>query len=185
MWLRVISLVRFIVRRILDYSCHQNSLRSRRSESGIAVVEFAFVLPLLFILLLGVLFISQGFNLQMVLYGAASEGARIWASNPFGGNNVNCTPPACNPDQPGRVNFQQYVIPAVRQYISSNGFDGNAVKFFTRNDAGFITALNAAGNNTQMVRVTLLYPVNLPVGSFSGDFNTVWVTATCVMRRGS
>src|SRR5262245_18837576 len=118
--------MRFSVRRLSDCFSHQDSLGSslsaRRIEGGQAVVEFAFVLPLLFILLLGVLFISQGFNLQMVLYGAAYEGARVWASNPPGGNNSNCTPPACTPTPDGPVNFQKYVMPAVRRYLSDNGF---------------------------------------------------------------
>jgi hypothetical protein len=80
--------------------------RRLRGESGQSLMEFALVFPVLFLLLVGVTFIAQGFNLQMVLYGAAYEGARVMARNPTIGSGNYCSPPACNPDQSGRHQFR-------------------------------------------------------------------------------
>jgi hypothetical protein len=135
-------------------------------------------------MLLGVTVISQGFNLQMVLYGAAYEGARVWAKNPAGGGPVHCTPPACDPDAATSNNFERYVIPVVRQYITNNGFDGNRVFFFAEDQRGYQNALSVIGNNPQWVRVTLLYPYELPLGNFAANFQRVLVSASCTLKRG-
>ena len=42
--------------------------RMRKGEDGQSLVEFALIVPVLFIMLVGVAFIAQGFNLQMVLH---------------------------------------------------------------------------------------------------------------------
>ncbi len=157
---------------------------ARRSEQGQSFLEFALIVPVLFIMLLGVAVISQGFNLQMVLYGAAYEGARVWAKNPAGGGAVHCTPPACNPDSGQSNNFEKYVIPVVRQYLTNNGFEGSKVYFFAEDQRGYQNALSVIGNNPQWVRVTLLYPYELPVGNFAIGTERVLVSATCTLKRG-
>jgi len=157
----------------------------RRGEDGQSLMEFALIFPVLFLLLIGVTFIAQGFNLQMVLYGAAYEGARIWAKNPPIGSGNYCSPPACNPDQSGTTNFERYVIPTVRQYVGNNGFDGNKVYFFSRDARGYQNSLDLVSNNRQSVTVTILYSIQLPVGNFAGSFANLDVTASCTMKRGT
>jgi len=159
--------------------------KSQRSEQGQALLEFALIVPVLFIMLLGVAVIAQGFNLQMVLYGAAYEGARIWAKNPAGGDNIHCTPPACNPGNGEAKNFEKYVMPAVRQYVTNNGYDGTKVYFYAKDDRGFRNALNLVSNNPQLVSVSLLYAYQLPVGNFAEGFQEILISASCTLKRGS
>jgi len=157
----------------------------RRREDGQSLLEFALIVPVLFIMLIGVAVIAQGFNLQMVLYGAAYEGVRVWAKNPPGGDGNNCTPPACNAANRDSVNFQKYVMPVVRQYVTNNGFDGQRVVFFSEDNRGFQNSLNIISNNSQLLTVTILYPYELPVGNFAKSFSRVLVRASCSMKRGA
>lgn len=159
--------------------------RGQRAERGQALLEFALIVPFLFIMLLGVAVIAQGFNLQMVLYGAAYEGARIWSKNPAGGDNIHCTPPACSPGNGDARNFEKYVMPAVRQYVTNNGFDGNRVYFFAKDNRGFQNALNLVSNNPQLVNVSLLYSYELPFGNFAEGYKEVLISASCTLKRGS
>jgi hypothetical protein len=157
----------------------------RHGEAGQSLMEFALVFPVLFLLLVGVTFIAQGFNLQMVLYGAAYEGARVMARNPTIGSGNYCSPPACNPDQSGSSNFQSYVVPVVRQYVSNNGFDGSKVFFYSKDARGFQNGLDLVSNNRQLVTLTILYSIKLPVGNFAASFANLDVTASCTMKRGT
>ena len=158
---------------------------SGRGEQGQSLLEFALIVPVVFLMLVGVAFIAQGFNLQMVLYGAAYEGARVWAKNPQGGDINNCTPPACDPNRAEARNFEQYVVPAVRLYLTNNGFDGQQVYFFSENQRGTDNALSIISNNPQFVQVTLLYPLELPIGNFASGFSRILVSSSCTMKRGS
>ena len=158
---------------------------ARRREHGQSLLEFALILPVLFLLLVGVVFIAQGFNLQMVLYGAAYEGARIWAKNPAGGDNIHCTPPACDPNSGTARNFEKYVVPSVRQYLTTNGFDGSRAFFFAEDRRTAERFLEIFGNNPQSVRVTVLYPIELPIGNFASAYRRVLVSASCTLKRGA
>ena len=154
-------------------------------QTGQSLMEFALIFPVLFLLLVGVTFIAQGFNLQMVLYGAAYEGARVMARNPAMGSGNYCTPPSCNPDQSGSSNFQSYVMPVVRQYVSNNGFDGNKVYFYSKDSRGFQNSLDLVSNNRQLVTLTVLYSIKLPIGNFASNFTDLDVSASCTMKRGT
>ncbi len=156
----------------------------RGSEHGQSLLEFALIVPMLFVMLVGVAFIAQGFNLQMVLYGAAYEGARVWAKNPAGGDYNHCTPPACDPNLGEARNFEKYVMPVVRQYVTNNGYQGASVHFYATDQRGFENALTLVSNSTQLVSVTLLYPIELPIGNFAERFRLIYVSATCTMKRG-
>jgi TadE-like protein len=160
-------------------------LARRRSERGQSFLEFSLILPVLFLLVLGVSIIAQGFNLQMVLYGAAYEGARIWSKNPAGADNIHCTPPACDPNEGTARNFEKYVMPSVRQYLTTNGFDGSNAFFFAKDREKANDALELVGNNPQLVRVTVLYPIKLPVGEFASGFQEVLISASCTLKRGA
>lgn len=54
-------------------------MRDLRSERGAAAVEFALVLPLLIILVLGMVEFGRAFQVQSTLAAAAREGVRIVA----------------------------------------------------------------------------------------------------------
>lgn len=172
------------MRTLTSYPHRYRRRATRRSEQGQSFLEFALILPVLFLMLLGVTVISQGFNLQMVLYGAAYEGARVWAKNPAGGGAVHCTPPACDPDAGTSNNFERYVIPVVRQYVTNNGFDGDRVFFFAEDRRAYQNSLSIIANNPQWVRVTLLYPYELPIGNFAVNFQRVLISASCTLKRG-
>lgn len=49
------------------------------SESGAAAVEFALIMPLLFLLIFGIFEFGRAYNAQVSLTGAAREGARHMA----------------------------------------------------------------------------------------------------------
>jgi Flp pilus assembly protein TadG len=51
----------------------------RNAERGAAAVEFALVLPVLLLLVLGMLEFSRAYNVQISLTNAAREGARVMA----------------------------------------------------------------------------------------------------------
>ena len=53
--------------------------RDRRGERGAAAVEFALILPILILLVLGLIEFSRVYNIQISLSNAAREGARTMA----------------------------------------------------------------------------------------------------------
>jgi Flp pilus assembly protein TadG len=55
--------------------------RSKPGERGAAAVEFALILPILLLLVLGLVEFSRVFNVQISLSNAAREGARHMAIN--------------------------------------------------------------------------------------------------------
>lgn len=54
-------------------------MRNRGSERGAAAVEFALVVPLLLVLVMGIAEFGRAYNRQAILSGAAREGARTMA----------------------------------------------------------------------------------------------------------
>ena len=156
---------------------------TRRSEHGQSFVEFALIVPFLFLMLAGVTVLAQGFNLQMVLAGAAYEGARVWAKNPAGGDIGHCIKPACDPDSQDN-NFKKYVEPVVRQYIANNGYDGEKAIFFNEDPDKAVKVLESITTDRELVKVLVLYPFELPIGSFAEGFQRVTIGASCTMKRG-
>ncbi len=170
--------------RALTNGLHKHRcMNARRSQQGQSYLEFALIVPVFALMLICVAIISQGFNLKMVLNGAAYEGARVWAKNPVAGDPNHCSPPACDPDS-GENNFEKYVIPVVRQYVKNNGFDGDQVLFFSQTPEGYDTLLRGVARNPQLVSVTLLYPYDLPIGNFASGFKRIMIIANCTMKRG-
>ncbi len=159
-------------------------LAAQKTEQGQAIVEFALIVPLLFLMLIGVVFFAMGFNLQMVLNSAAYEGARAWARNPFAYNQ--CTPPKCDPlsDSLDQNDFEQQIIPLIKQYVTSSGFDGNKVIIFSENQTERREAIRLFTNDPEIVRLIIYYPYRLPVGSFVSDYLTVKLSASCTLKKG-
>ena len=56
---------------------HPGPTPERRSESGTALIEFAFVLPILLVLAMGMLDFGRAFHMKSLLDQAAREGARV------------------------------------------------------------------------------------------------------------
>ena len=56
---------------------HPGLSPDRRSESGVALIEFAFVLPILLVLAMGMLDFGRAFHTKSLLDQAAREGARV------------------------------------------------------------------------------------------------------------
>ena len=56
---------------------HPGLAPERRSESGVALFEFAFVLPILLVLAMGMLDFGRAFHMKSLLDQAAREGARV------------------------------------------------------------------------------------------------------------
>jgi Flp pilus assembly protein TadG len=75
-------------------------LRGKRSERGAAAVEFALVLPVLILLVLGLIEFSRVYNIQISLSNAAREGARSMAiqnSLPTAKSAAIAAAPSINP----------------------------------------------------------------------------------------
>jgi Flp pilus assembly protein TadG len=56
---------------------HRNPRPSPNEESGVALIEFAFVLPILLVLAMGMLDFGRAFHTKSLLDQAAREGARV------------------------------------------------------------------------------------------------------------
>ena len=165
-----------------------NRLRYNQTEGGQSIIEFALILPMLFLMLVGVVYIAQGFNLQLVVSGAAYEGAKAWAKGQPGSGFKNCTPPLCDVSAGSQLNFEAYVMESVRRYLSNNGFNGAEVCFFVpegKTAAAIKTRAEIYDNDREKVYLRVLYPYDLPVGNFAAGYERIWISATCVMKRGS
>src|SRR5262245_36889857 len=69
--------------------------RPEASRSGIAAVEFAFLLPFLLILLMGLWEVGRCVSMQNLLDNAAREGGRLGSSSAFFSSNnfTSAVPP--------------------------------------------------------------------------------------------
>ena len=121
-------------------------------ERGASVVEFALVLPVLIVLVLGIIEFGHAFQVQGTLSAAAREGARVMAlqSNPAAARAaVRDAAPTLDP---AITNAQITVTPA---------------------------ACPATNTTPANVRVTIAYPMPLLTGFFGADID---LTGTGVMR---
>ena len=156
-------------------------------ERGQAIVEFALVMPILVILLLGVVFFAMAFNLQMVLNAAVREGARAWANNRTESSPCcdTCTSP-CDP-QDGDNGFKKNVIPVVRKYVTDNGDDGEDV-IFSPVEVHTLEVLptdwdriDDSAADAIKVKLVITYGVKLP----TSGLNFITLRATSTFKRGS
>ncbi len=165
--------------------------KSRRAERGQAIVEFALVMPILIILLFGVVFFAMAFNLQMVLNGAAREGARTWASSRA--NTSPCCATCTTICDPSEANngFEKNVLPLVKKYVTDNGYDGNQI-IFERVQASQtdlspeqwenIPNRDGAEDATK-VKLVISFPFYLPTPFF--EIELVHLRAESTFKRGS
>ena len=64
--------------------------RRLRETGGAQLLEFAFAMPFLVVIAVGVLDFGQAYNLKHILTNAAREAARITVSNPLTDSSSNC-----------------------------------------------------------------------------------------------
>ncbi len=162
---------------------------TQRAERGQAIVEFALVMPILIIMLFAVVFFAMAFNLQMVLNGAAREGARTWASS-----RVNTSPclatstTNCDPTT-GGSGFEKNVVPLVRKYVTDNGYDGNQVIFeevhASQTDMSVVEwNQNPDGaEDATKVKLVISFPFYLPTPGF--EIKLIHLRAESTFKRGS
>ena len=123
-----------------------------RGERGATAVEFAFIVPLLIVLVLGIAEFGRAFQVSGTLSAAAREGVRVMAlqNDPAAARNaVRSAAPALDP---AVTNAQIAITPA---------------------------SCPATGTTSTTVRVTVTYPMPF-LTSFFGD--GVDLTGTGVMR---
>jgi|GEM_PF-790957 len=75
----------------------------RERESGQALVEFALILPLFIVLVVGIIQFGVGLNYWLDMQRIANQGARWAVVNKFPGCNAPATGPPCSPT------LQQYL----------------------------------------------------------------------------
>lgn len=161
----------------------------RRVERGQAIVEFALVMPILIILLFGVVFFAMAFNLQMVLNGAAREGARTWASSRANTSPccATCTT-VCDPTEPNN-GFQKNVAPIVRKYVTDNGYDGNLIIFelvqASQTDLSpeQWNQIEDGAVDATKVKLVISFPFYLPTPGF--EVKLVHLRAESTFKRGT
>lgn len=127
----------------------------KKSRSGAAIVEFAIVCPILFLIVFGMVDVGRGLMVQNLLTNAARDGARTAALDGATASDVEA---------------------AVAQYLSSMSVDGASVTV-TPNP------LSTAGLGDP-VSVTVTVPFNsvswLPSSMYFAGVN---LESTVVMRR--
>jgi Flp pilus assembly protein TadG len=123
-----------------------------RNERGATVVEFAFIVPLLIVLVLGIAEFGRAFQVSGTLSAAAREGVRVMAlqNNPAAARAaVRGAAPALDP---AVTDAQITITPA---------------------------SCPVAGAGTTTVRVTVTYPLPFITGFFGSGLD---LTGTGVMR---
>ena len=133
-----------------------NSRRTVTSERGAAAVEFALILPILLLLVLGVVEFSRVYNVQISLSNAAREGARYMAIH-------HVEPPATQ-------DTKEKAIEAAPSIINPTL------------DEGDVEVSDDCASLESTVTVTINYEVALISGFF--DFTTVPLTGKGVMQCG-
>lgn len=133
-------------------------LRRLRSELGAAAVEFALVVPVLLVLLIGIIEFGRAYNAQIELSGAAREAARVMAVR----NDPTAARAAARAAAPS-------LNPALTDAQIAVG---------TSSGASCTTAPGAA---TPVVTVTAAYPLTFLTGMFGA---TVTITGKSSMQCG-
>lgn len=139
-------------------------LRLRRRAS--TIVEFALVLPILLVLLLGVMEFAWLGRTHLALANAAREGARTAA---LGATTTNIRTRVINAARPVTLNTS---------HVSLNYSLDNGVTFFALGDSGTQNSAPAGS----MVRVQINYTQSSLTGFFS-PLNNYPYALSVVMRR--
>ena len=124
--------------------------RFRRSDRGVALVEFALVAPILFLLVLGIIEFGFLYSGYITLTGAAREGARIAV---VGGDEDAIRAAVVN----HTVDLQLESGPTVDADISNPGLEGGETIVTVSGElplrTGFFPFISNTGNNTFAITV--------------------------------
>jgi len=124
--------------------------RFRRSDRGVALVEFALVAPILFLLVLGIIEFGFLYNGYITLTGAAREGARIAV---VGGDEDAIEAAVVN----HTVDLQLASGPSVNVDFSNPGLDSGGTTVTVTGAVplrtGFFRFISNNGNNTFTITV--------------------------------
>ena len=134
-------------------------LRDRR---GVAIIEFAIILPLLLLIVIGTMEFARAINIKQVVVNSAREGARVVAL------------------PPGSQSNEDLVRSRIDDYLTSNGLD-LSLRTVT------ITGIDGAPGTIGEVTVTYQYTFDLfggIVSIFDGtDPGTITLQSTSRMRN--
>jgi len=143
--------------------------RRSASERGAELVEFAFILPLLLLVVVGIIDFGFLFRDYEVLTNAAREGARL------------STLVRGSLDDPGTYT-EQDISDRVAAYVESAGLQGTPATTVTPVD------IVAGGRTAKGFEVRATYPHDFlflgPIAAFFGaSFGTIELTAASTMRQ--
>ena len=148
--------------------------RAVRTERGIELLEFALVLPLLIVLLIGIFDFGAAFALRQKMTNAAREGARIVVSSPL-------TDQACTSNTPCSI---VAAANAVVQYMNDAGASLSCLQPSSPTSSGSLEWTYTCSSGARLVidrgytiaatgggllpatRVTLVYPITWRLASF-------------------
>jgi Flp pilus assembly protein TadG len=170
-------------REARDHHGEPHSLQNWfRDSRGSQLMEFALVLPLLLVLLVGIIDFAQVFNLKQKLNNATREGARFAAGQNSGAGDLSDTSCGGGPCSIYAVRdvVAHYLTSAritdcaLGTSLTSSGFRTWTINSSTAGCSGFSLTIERAysfSNGTQMVvasRVTLSYPYSWSLGNVIG-----------------
>jgi Flp pilus assembly protein TadG len=149
------------------------------TERGVELLEFALVLPLLLVLIVGIFDFGAAFTLRQKMTNAAREGARIVVSSPL-------TDQTCSTTTPCSI---VAAANAVVQYMNDAGASLSCVQPSSPTSTGSLEWTYTCSNGEQLVinravtitstsggllpatQVTLSYPITWRLGSFVTGFS--------------
>jgi hypothetical protein len=91
--------------------------RPQSGQQGQGLIEFALVVPVLMLLLIGMLDMGMAFNHNLTLEYATREGARVGGALVNGGGALGCN----TGQSPNAANVDTYIMAAVQRVLESPG----------------------------------------------------------------
>ncbi|HEV2388216.1 MAG TPA: TadE/TadG family type IV pilus assembly protein [Candidatus Acidoferrales bacterium] len=156
-------------------SPREPAIHRRPGETGQELVEFALVIAVLMMLMLGVVVFSRAYNIYQSITRAAREGARV-AALPSSVNKGDTFLDGNTSGSTGDTVFQKVIAPA----LVAASLDPNQVVNYTET----IGMLNAGDAAPQCgVRINFQYPVHINIPFTAATFSTFNVTTNVQMRR--
>jgi Flp pilus assembly protein TadG len=155
--------------------------RRRELQRGVAMAEFAIVLPLLLLLMMAILEMGRAYNEYDALTKAVRNGARYYAKKQ---NVYNPGTTALNPT--GQANAKNVVVYGLPTG-SSNGAQPILNGLSTGNVSTAVTTVASGEYVTVTANYTFNFSAGNPLGALMGIFgsglaNTLTMNASVVMR---
>ena len=151
-------------------------LKRLRTDRGSQLVEFAFSLPFLLVIVIGVSDFGKAYNLKHILTNAAREGARMVVSNPL--TNANCTDSTPCSIEVAANAVQQYLTGAglsAASCIAPNSPTSSGTLTWTYSCSSVTLTINRGyvftatdGTAVSSTQVTLSYPCTWTFSSVFG-----------------